>query len=258
VRRLVGNLDHPGLGAELQEPDPLKRLGEQVCKLIIDVDVACLDAPFLQTASEEVVPHPDVLAPFMENGVLGQGQSGLAVHSEFHRSSVSTEEITKQSNKPDRLSRSGGGCYVLGLAAGQGHHLLLDRLPTNETLAEEEEDPARALAGVNVTGVVAVAVPDKVCLPRAPRVVEVVVESPRNIANDPLHSLLVLRCRSLHEPTNVADGECQVWPCVSEVAKAPHKSSVLRSVHLLRRAVTTQLQFLLHRSESWVAVDEPS
>jgi hypothetical protein len=70
VRRLVGNLDHPGLGAELQEPDPPKRLGEQVCKLILGVDVACLDAPFLQTASDEVVPHPDVLAPFMKNGVV--------------------------------------------------------------------------------------------------------------------------------------------------------------------------------------------
>jgi hypothetical protein len=40
----------------------------------------------------------------MKNRVLGQGQSGLAVHSEFHRSSVSAEEITKQSNKSDRLS----------------------------------------------------------------------------------------------------------------------------------------------------------
>jgi hypothetical protein len=28
VRRLVENLDHPGLGAELQELDPPKRLGE--------------------------------------------------------------------------------------------------------------------------------------------------------------------------------------------------------------------------------------
>jgi hypothetical protein len=73
VRRLVRNLDHPGLGAELQEPDPLKRLGEQVCKLVLGVDVACLDASFLQTASDEVMPHLDVLAPFMENGVLGQG-----------------------------------------------------------------------------------------------------------------------------------------------------------------------------------------
>jgi hypothetical protein len=126
VRRLVGNLDHPGLGAELQEPDPPKRFDEQVCKLVLGVDVACLDALFLQTASDKVMHHPNVLAPFMENGVLGQGQSRLAVHSEFHRSSVSTEEITKQSNKPDRLSQSGGGCYVLSLAAGQGHHLLLD------------------------------------------------------------------------------------------------------------------------------------
>jgi hypothetical protein len=91
----VGNLDHPGLGAELQEPDPLKRLGEQVCKLVLGVDIACLDAPFLQTASDEVVSHPNVLALFMKSGVLGQGQSGLAVHSKFHRSSVSAEEITK-------------------------------------------------------------------------------------------------------------------------------------------------------------------
>jgi hypothetical protein len=258
VRHLVGNLDHPGLRAELQEPDPPKRLGEQVCKLILGVDVACLDAPFLQTASDEVVPHPDVLAPFMENGVLGQGQSGLAVPSEFHRSSVSAEEITKQSNKPERLSRSGGSCYVLGLAAGQGHHLLLDRLLANETLAEEEDDPTRALAGVDVAGVVAVIVPDKVYLPRAPRLVEAVVESPRNIADDPLHSLLVLHCRSLHESTNVADGECQVWSCMGKVAKAPHKTSVVRSVHLLRHAIIAQLQSLLHRSESWVAVGEPS
>jgi hypothetical protein len=106
--------------------------------------------------------------------------------------------------------------------------------------------------------VVAVTVPDKVCLPRAPRVVEAVVESLHNIADDSLHSLLVLRCRPLHEPTNVTDGECQVRSCVGEVEKAPHKTPVLRSVHFLRRAVTAQLQFLLHRSESWVAVGEPS
>jgi hypothetical protein len=205
-----------------------------------------------------VIPHPDVLAPFIKNEVLCQGQSGLAVHPEFHRSSVSVEEITKQSNKSERLSRSGGGCYVLDLAAGQCHHLLLDRLPANEALTEEEDDPARVLAGVDVADVVTIAVPDKVCLSRAPRVVEVVVESPCNIADDSLHSLLMLRHRSLHESTNVADREGQVRPCVGEVANAPHKTSVLRSVHLLHRVVATQLQSLLHRSESWVAVDEPS
>ena len=37
---------------------------------------------------------------------------------------------------------------------------------------------------------IVVAVPDEVRRPRAPRVVEAVVESPRNIADDPLHSLL--------------------------------------------------------------------
>jgi hypothetical protein len=162
-------------------------------------------------------------------------------------------------NKLECLSQNGGGCYVLDLVTGQGHHLLLDRLPANESLAEEE-DPAcaLALAVVDVAGVVTVTVPNKVCLPRAPRVVEAMVESPDNIADDPLHSLLVLRRRSLHEPTNVADGECQVWPCVGDVAKAPHNTLVLRSVHLLRRAVAAQLQPLLHRSESWVAVGEPS
>ena len=129
VRRLVGKLNHPGPGAELKELDPLKRLGKQVRKLVLGVDVARLEAPFLQTASNEVVPHPDVLTPFMKNGVLCQGQSGLAVHPELHRSSVSVEEITKQSSEPERLSRSDGGRYVLGLIAGQGHHLLLDRLP---------------------------------------------------------------------------------------------------------------------------------
>jgi hypothetical protein len=194
----------------------------------------------------------------MKNGVLCQGQSGLAVHSKLHHSSVSIEEITKQSNKPERLSQSSGGCYVLGLEAGQDHHLLLDRMPANGALAEEEEDPARALTGVDVTGMVPIIVPDKVCLPRAPWVVEVVVESPCNIADDPLHSLLVLHCQSVHEPTNVADGECQVWSCVGEAAKAPHKMSVLCSIHLLSHAVTAQLQCLLHRSESWVAIGEPS
>ena len=62
----MGGLDHPGPGAKLKELDPPKGLGEQVRKLVLGVDVARLDAPVLQAASDEVVPHPDVLAPFME------------------------------------------------------------------------------------------------------------------------------------------------------------------------------------------------
>jgi hypothetical protein len=145
VRRLVGELDHPDPGAKLKELNPPKGLGEQIHNLVLGVDVAHLKALFLQAASDKVVPHPDVLASFIKNRVLCHGQSRLAVHSEFHRSSVSTKEITKQSNKPECLSQSGGGCYVLVLAAGQGHQLLLDRLPADEALAEEEEDLARAL-----------------------------------------------------------------------------------------------------------------
>jgi hypothetical protein len=95
VRRLVGELDHPDPGAKLKELDPPKGFGEQIRKLVLSVDVARLEILFLQSASNEVVPHPDMLAPFMKNRVLCQGQSGLVVHPEFHRSNVSTEEITK-------------------------------------------------------------------------------------------------------------------------------------------------------------------
>jgi hypothetical protein len=186
VYRLVGELDHPDPGAKLTELDPPNGFNEQIHKLVLGVNIACLEVLFLQAVSVEVVPQPDVLATFIKNRILCQGQSGLVVHPKFHRSSVSAEEMTQQSNKPERLSQSGGGCYVLGLAAAQGHHLLLVRLSANETLIKEEEDDlARALAGVDVADVVAVAVPNKVCLLRAPRVVEVVVESPRNIADEP-------------------------------------------------------------------------
>jgi hypothetical protein len=62
-------LGHPGPIAKLKKLDPLKGLGEQVYKLILG-DVACFDALFYQAVMDEVVPHPDVLAPFMEHGVL--------------------------------------------------------------------------------------------------------------------------------------------------------------------------------------------
>jgi hypothetical protein len=88
MRRLVGEFDHLDPGAKLMELDPPKGLGVQIHKLVLSVDVARLKAPFLPAASDEVVPHPDVLAMFIKNGILCQGQSGLAVHPEFHRSSV--------------------------------------------------------------------------------------------------------------------------------------------------------------------------
>jgi hypothetical protein len=47
VRHLVGELEHPNPRAKLKELDPPKGLGEQICKPVLGVDVACLEAPFL-------------------------------------------------------------------------------------------------------------------------------------------------------------------------------------------------------------------
>jgi hypothetical protein len=65
---LLDILSYPRPRAKLKKLDPPKGLGEQVRKLIIGVDVAHFDASFCQTVTDEVVPHPDVFAPFMEQG----------------------------------------------------------------------------------------------------------------------------------------------------------------------------------------------
>ena len=65
-------LGHPGPGTKLKKLDPPKGFGEQVRKLILGVDITRLDAPVCQAVSDEVVHHPDVLAPFMEHRVLSQ------------------------------------------------------------------------------------------------------------------------------------------------------------------------------------------
>jgi hypothetical protein len=77
VRRLVGELDHPDPGVKLNELDPPKGLGEQIRKLVLGVDVARLEVPFLQAVSNEVVPHPDVLAPFMKNEFFARARADL-------------------------------------------------------------------------------------------------------------------------------------------------------------------------------------
>jgi len=93
VWRLLGNLNHPNPGAKLLELDPPKGLGEKVGELILGVDVAGLDAPLIQAAPNEVVLDSDMLAALMEDGVLRQGQGGLAVHPELHCFCVSAQEI---------------------------------------------------------------------------------------------------------------------------------------------------------------------
>jgi hypothetical protein len=69
----VGELDHPDPRVKLKKLDPPKGLGEQIRKLVLGVDVASLEAPFLQAALDEVVPDLIVLAPFMKKWVLCQG-----------------------------------------------------------------------------------------------------------------------------------------------------------------------------------------
>ena len=92
--RLLGNLNHPNPSKKLLELDPPKGLGEKVGELVLG-DVAGLDA-LIQIAPNEVVLDSDMLAALMEDGVLRQGQGGLAVHPELHCLCVSAKEIAQQ------------------------------------------------------------------------------------------------------------------------------------------------------------------
>jgi hypothetical protein len=66
---LVRYLGHPDPGTKFLELDPPKGLGQEVGELVLGVDVVDPDTPFLQAASDEVVPHPDVLASKCEPSV---------------------------------------------------------------------------------------------------------------------------------------------------------------------------------------------
>jgi hypothetical protein len=89
----MGNLSHPNPGVKLLELDLPKGLGEEVGELVLGGDVAGLDALLIQAASDEVVLNPDMLASHMEDGVLRQGQGGLAVHPELHCLCAFAKEI---------------------------------------------------------------------------------------------------------------------------------------------------------------------
>jgi hypothetical protein len=47
MRRLVRELGHPDPRAKLKKLDPPNGLDEQICKLVLGVDVARLEVPFL-------------------------------------------------------------------------------------------------------------------------------------------------------------------------------------------------------------------
>jgi hypothetical protein len=68
-----------------------KLLCENVSELVLGADVTDIHAPFFQTALDEVVLDPDVLASLVEDGVLGQCQGRLAVHLELDCLDLSTK-----------------------------------------------------------------------------------------------------------------------------------------------------------------------
>ena len=57
-----------------------------------------------------------------------------------------------------------------------------------------------------------------------------------------------------HEAAQVPDGEHQVRPGVHEVPQAADEPPVLRRIHLLRRALTAELQLLFYQCGGWVTV----
>jgi hypothetical protein len=68
-------------------------------------------------------------------------------------------------------------------------------------LPKEEQRAAGAHASINVI------VLDEVLCTGTRRVVQAIVEGAHDVADDPLDGLLVLHHQSLHEPTDVANGE---------------------------------------------------
>ena len=69
---MLSDLLQPDLLPHLLELGLAQRLGKDVGQLISSGDVISLDTPIFQAVPDEVVLDPDVLAPPMEDGVLGQ------------------------------------------------------------------------------------------------------------------------------------------------------------------------------------------
>ena len=64
----------------------------------------------------------------------------------------------------------------------RGHHLLLEGLPADQAITEEEHRPGCALIGVHIAGEVAVAVADESRRVGGPSVVKTVVKGARHVA----------------------------------------------------------------------------
>jgi hypothetical protein len=59
--------------------------------LVLSHNITGLQAPFFQTAPDEVILDPNVLASLVEDRVFGQNQDILVVHLELDYLSLSTK-----------------------------------------------------------------------------------------------------------------------------------------------------------------------
>ena len=83
----------------------------------------------------------DVLAPVIEDRVLGEGDGGLVVHHQSWRVSFLTGQLAQQPTQPDSLARRRGRYDVLRLTHRQRHNLLLQRLPGDGATPRKTSTP---------------------------------------------------------------------------------------------------------------------
>ena len=102
--------------AQLLESNTAEWLRQYVCQLLLRANVVDDDIPVLHALPDEMVSGVNVLAPVMENGVLGHCNAGLVVHLDLRRSDLRVEQVTQESSKPDSLAGGGRGSDVLCLA----------------------------------------------------------------------------------------------------------------------------------------------
>jgi hypothetical protein len=63
----------------------------------------------------------------------------------------------------------------------KSHHLLLEGLPIDQAITEEEHRPGCALASVHIAGELVVAVADETCRVGGPSIVKTIVEGARHV-----------------------------------------------------------------------------
>jgi hypothetical protein len=98
-----------------------------------------------------------------------------------------------------------------------------------------------ALSVVDVAGEISITIANKLLIPCTMLVIAPVVQSYYNVPEQMFYSCLVLHRRRLHEPTDEAHGEHDVWPCMHEVAQASDDTTIERDVNGRIRALLAQL-----------------